>query len=145
MFKNTDEMQAKLKSYFLNRSDVAFAFLYGSYARGDMHANSDVDIAVYFYPEVRHPIQYEEEVYYDGEDEIWADLDRILGKDVELLVLNRVASVISASATRGIRLIVKDWNLYLDFVETVSMDAEDLMQLRRNDFLERCRVWTVNF
>jgi hypothetical protein len=64
----------------------------------------------------------------------------MLGKDVELLVLNRAAAVISASATRGIRLIVKDWNLYLDFVEAVSMDAEDLMQLRRMDFLERCRI-----
>jgi hypothetical protein len=29
---------------------------------------SDIDIAVYFYPEKRHPVEYEEEVFYEGED-----------------------------------------------------------------------------
>ncbi len=128
----------KLKHYFLKRTDIAFAFLYGSYARGTAHKNSDVDIAVYFYPAVRTPIQYEEEVYYNGEDEIWADLDLLLGKEVELLVLNRAAAVICASATRGIQVAMKDWNLYFDYIETVSRDAEDLMQMRIDDFLIRC-------
>lgn len=136
MLKDT-VMLAKLKNYFANRNDIAFAFLYGSYARGTQHKNSDVDIAVYFYPEVRYPIQYEEEVYYDGEDDIWADLDRLLGKEVELLVLNRAAAVICASAARGIQLAMNDWNLYFDFIEAVSRDAEDLMQMRIDNFLQR--------
>lgn len=33
MLKDTI-MPAKLKNYFANRTDIAFAFLYGSYARG---------------------------------------------------------------------------------------------------------------
>ena len=62
----------------------------------------------------------------------------MLGKEVELLVLNRAAAVVCASALRGIQLVVKDWNLYFDYVEAVSRDAEDFMQMRISDFLERC-------
>ena len=59
-----------LKRYFENRKDVAFAFLFGSHARGTATKLSDVDIAVYFYPKERHPVEYEEEIFYDGEHEI---------------------------------------------------------------------------
>src|SRR3990172_7020257 len=59
-----------LKSYFSTRKDIAFAFLFGSHARGTATKLSDVDIAVYFYPRERHPVEYEEEVFYDGEHEI---------------------------------------------------------------------------
>ena len=139
MVKN-QEMLAKLRDYFSKRSDVAFSFLFGSYARGTTHKHSDVDIAVYFYPGIRYPVPYEEEIYYDGEDEIWADLDQILAREVELLVLNRASAVVCASAVRGIPLVVKDWNLYFDFMEVISQEAEDFMQMRINNFLERSRV-----
>ena len=66
--KKDSEMVTKLREYFLNRSDTAFAFLYGSYAAGTPHKHSDVDVAVYFYPAKRYPVPYEEEIYYDGED-----------------------------------------------------------------------------
>ena len=59
-----------LKRYFENRKDVAFAFLFGSHARGTATKLSDVDIAVYFYPKGGHPVEYEEEIFYDGEHEI---------------------------------------------------------------------------
>jgi len=61
----------KLKEYFKGRDDIAFAFLYGSQAKGNATRLSDVDIAVYFYPQQRHPIEFEEEIYYDGENNIW--------------------------------------------------------------------------
>ena len=104
-----------LKDYFKNRKDIAFAFLYGSQAKGLATKLSDVDMAVYFYPEKRHPIQFEEEVFYKGEDDIWAELERMLHKEVELLVLNRVSSSVAASAIRGIPLAINDWGLYIDF------------------------------
>ena len=130
-------MTVKLKNYFLTRSDTAFSFLFGSYARGTVHKHSDIDIAVYFYPEIRYPIPYEEEVFYDGEDEIWADLDNLLGREVELLVLNRASAAVCAGAVRGIPLVIKDWGLYFDFIEVISREAEDFMKMRMNDFLER--------
>lgn len=133
----SDEHMKLLKNYFQNRSDIAFAFLFGSYAKGKATKLSDVDIAVYFYPEKRHPVEYEEEKFYDGEDDIWTDVERILRKNVELLVLNRVPCSIAASAIRGIPLAINDWGLYLDFMEVVTAEAEDFMNLIINDYMER--------
>lgn len=136
MVKDT-RIAAQLKEYFAMRSDVAFSFLYGSFARGNTHAQSDVDVAVYFYPEQRFPVEYEEDIHYPAEDQIWADLERLLGKEVELLVLNRVSASVSASAVRGVPLVVNDWNLYLDFMEIVTREAEDYAYMMTSTFLER--------
>lgn len=133
----TDSNIKALKTYFENRKDIAFAFLFGSQAKRSATKLSDVDIAVYFYPERRHPIEYEEEVFYEGEDEIWAEMERLLKKEVELLVLNRVSSSVAASTIRGIALAINDWGLYLDFMEVITGEAEDFMDFIINDYKER--------
>ena len=138
----TDNNKEALKEYFKNRNDVAFAFLFGSQARGTATKLSDIDIAVYFYPEKNHPIEYEEEIFYEGEDDIWADLERLLKEEVELLVLNRVSATVSASAIRGNPLAINDWGLYLDFMVIVTREAEDFMEMTINDFLFRQKVKT---
>lgn len=126
-----------LKNYFHKRNDIAFAFLYGSQAKGKGTKLSDVDIAVYFYPKNRHPIEFEEEIYYESEDKIWLDLEQLLKKEVELLVLNRVPATIAASAIRGIPLVINDWGLYLDFMEVVTEVAEDFMNFVIKDYMEK--------
>jgi predicted nucleotidyltransferase len=130
----------KLRKYFDQRKDVAFAFLYGSQAKGNTNKLSDVDIGVYFYPLERHPIEFEKEVSYDGENEIWGDLQRLLRKEVELLVLNRVSASVAASAIRGIPLSIRDWGLYLDFMEVVTDVAEDFTELIIDDYKERAKL-----
>lgn len=126
-----------LKNYFSTREDIAFAFLFGSHARGTATKLSDVDIGVYFYPKERHPVEYEEEIFYDGEHEICFEIEKILKKEVELLVLNRVSSTVAASAIRGIPLAINDWGLYLDFMLIVTTEAEDFMDFIINDYAER--------
>lgn len=126
-----------IKSYFTNRDDVAFAFLCGSQAKGNATQLSDVDIAVYFYPKRRHPVEFEEEVFYKGEEEIWLDMEKATKKEVELLVLNRVPSTVAASAIRGIPLAINDWGLYLDFMDVVTEESEDFMNFIINDYMER--------
>ena len=39
----------KLTLFFEERSDVAFAFLFGSHTKGAATNRSDVDIAIYFH------------------------------------------------------------------------------------------------
>jgi len=129
----------KSKRYFDKRKEIAFAFLFGSQAIGNATKLSDIDIAVYFYPEKRYPVEYEEETFYATEDEIWADLERLLNNEVELLVLNRVSASVSASAIRGIPLTINDWGLYLDFMDIVTREAEDFREMLFNDFLQRIR------
>lgn len=130
----------RLKEYFSKRQDVAFAFLFGSQAEGLATSLSDVDIAVYFYPKRRKPIEYEEPVFYEKENEIWGDLGRLLKREVELLVLNRVSASVAASAIRGIPLVINDWGLYLDFMDTVTREAEDFREMLFEDFLFREKV-----
>jgi len=133
----TDKEKDKLQRYFENRNDVAFAFLYGSQAHGYATRLSDVDIAVYFYPKKRRPIEYESENDYNGEDEIWGDLERFLKKEVELLVLNRAAATVAASAIRGKSLAINDWGLYLDFMLVITDVAADFTELIITDYKER--------
>lgn len=133
----TDTEIDTLKCYFENRKDVAFAFLYGSQAHGYATRLSDVDIAVYFYPQQKRPIEYESENDYDSENEIWGDLERFLKKEVELLVLNRAAATVAASAIRGNPLAINDWRLYLDFMLVITDVAIDFTELIINDYKER--------
>ncbi len=128
---------AALKNYFAGCTAIAFAFLFGSQAKGTATGLSDVDIAVYFRPEKQRPVQYEEEVYYKGEDETCSDLEKLLKREVEMLVLNRVSATAAASAIRGMPLSINDWGLYLDFMETVTSEAEDFMDFVINDYVER--------
>ena len=126
----------RLKEYLAARQEVAFSFLYGSHAKGTATKRSDVDIAVYFYPRERHPVEIEEEVFYPVESEIWGDLERILGKEVELLVLNRVPATVAVSAIRGIPLLIRDWNLYLDFLENITDIAEEFAEFIISQYKE---------
>jgi predicted nucleotidyltransferase len=118
-----------LKSYFDQRKEVGFSFLYGSQSKGNATELSDVDVAVYFYPAKKHPIECEEDVFYGTENEIWGDLERISGKTVELLVLNRAPATVAVSAIRGIPILISDWGLYLDFLEVITHIAEDFSEL----------------
>lgn len=133
-------MVETLKRYFAKREDIAFAFLYGSYAKGNATKLSDIDIAIYFYPRRRHPVEYEEVVFYDTENEIGRDLERFLKKEVELLILNRVPATVAAAAIRGIPLAINDWGLYLDFIEVITDEAEEFTEFVIDDYQKRREV-----
>ena len=128
-----------LKSYFAARGDVAFAFLFGSQARGCAHMLSDVDIAVYLRPGQRHPLEREAEVFYEAEGEIWTDPERLLQREEEVLVLNRAPASVAFSASRGVPLALNDVRQYLDFSEVVSFEAMDFRAMLIRDFLAQIR------
>ncbi|MFH1896690.1 MAG: nucleotidyltransferase domain-containing protein [Candidatus Desantisbacteria bacterium] len=130
-------MIEQIREYFNKRQEVAFAFLFGSQANGQATSLSDIDIAIYFYPKHPKPIEVEMPVYYDQESKIWIELERILRKEVELVVLNRAPATISASAIRGTTIIIKDFRLYLDFMEVVTSEAIDFREMLINDFLRK--------
>ena len=78
------------------------AFLFGSWAKGSERPDSDVDIAVYFRPKGGSMEWEQPGAHYESEGEIWSDLERMLERDVGLLVLNRAAPTVAESALRGI-------------------------------------------
>jgi predicted nucleotidyltransferase len=62
--------------------DIVCVYVYGSVARGESHEESDVDVAVLY---AQEPPPTLEGLGLDLEDE----LERLLGRSVDLVVLNR--------------------------------------------------------
>ena len=119
-----EKVLESLKTYFEGRDDIAFAFLFGSAARGRVRREGDVDIAVYF----KHEKEVEWEAFnrtYEGENRIALDLERLLKKEVDLVVLNRARAVIADEIIRkGKPLILRDRGIFLDFLCIISDEAE---------------------
>ena len=119
-----DTLLKPLKTYFEKRDDVAFAFLFGSAITGRMRREGDIDIAVYFRPE--HGVEWEMSgKRWEAEARIALDLERLLKKEVDLIVLNRAMAILADEIIRkGMPIIIKDTGLLLDFLCIVSDEAE---------------------
>jgi len=117
-----------LGSYFEKRDDIVMAFLFGSLAKGHEGTESDIDIAIYFKPE-NNILEWEStDSQYESEREIWLNIEGIVEKDVDLLVLNRAAATVADNALRGLPIIIKNRNLYMDFLLRITFEAIDFRQ-----------------
>ena len=111
--------------YFQRREDISFAYLFGSFAKNQSHTESDVDIGVYFTP-VTRKLEYESENRYPGENDIWSDLDRLIGRHVDMVVLNRAPSTLfSAVLEEGQIIFSKNDNLSTRLSGAITDLAED--------------------
>jgi hypothetical protein len=127
----------RLTQYLAQRDDIVFAFLFGSQAHGIATHRSDVDIAVYFSPKVRYPIEFEMDCVYENEHTLWSDMEDIIGTDADMIVLNRVSATIAAAALRGQPLIIKNVGVYLDFMSAVTDEADSFMDYIITDYREK--------
>ncbi|MDI3309966.1 MAG: nucleotidyltransferase domain-containing protein [Thermoanaerobacterium sp.] len=107
-----------LKEFFKDREDIIMAFLFGSVAKGKSMKESDIDIAVYFK-------NYNEKLVF----KLWNELEDLLKKDVDLVVLNIANASIAWEALRGKKIVVNDENFYLNYMLNVSMEAEDFREV----------------
>ena len=123
-----DKIVEKLKNYFDKRDDISMAFLFGSWAKNRECVDSDVDIAIYFNPRGRALEWEETDFYNDNERSIWLDIENIIEKEVDLLVLNRATPTIADTALRGIPVIIKNRNIYLDFLVRITSEAIDFRE-----------------
>ena len=109
-----------LKDYFAGRPEVSMAFIFGSYVNDRQTSESDVDIAVYFKPKTA-ALEWEEAGEWGSEDEIWSDVERIVGIKIDLVVLNRAPAGLTYSVLQNGRvLVVKDESLRLRLFLAVS-------------------------
>ena len=126
-----------LKDYFDKRNDIAFAFLFGSASKNKVRKDGDVDIAVYFCPEG----DVEWEVFdkrYTAENTISLDLERLLKKEVDLIVLNRARAVLADEVLRkGKPIMIKDKGILLDFLCIVTDEAEYVRNWLEASYKER--------
>lgn len=148
-----DEKLVKLQELFGGRADISMAFIFGSHAKGQPISESDVDVAVYFKP-VGSELEWEEDRDYDGEDSLWLDIEKVIERNTDFVVLNRAPSGLASEILRtGIPIIIKDRNLYWRFFSLASSAAEDFRKIimdwwaikeRSRSLTEEDRIRLVN-
>ena len=132
---DTETPDSALREFFhrVRPVGVASVYLYGSAARGQAHAESDVDVAVLL-DRACFPLREqraEERVRLTGE------LIHVLGNnDVDLVMLNDVPPGLGRHAiTEGVRLYLADHEADHAFCRDVQLRAADL-----DPFLRRMRL-----
>jgi hypothetical protein len=93
-----------LKNILHTNKLVSFAYLFGSYARGDATSGSDVDIALFL-----------EKTDLDTQLQVNYELSKFLKKDVDTLVLNSVKNLFLLESVFKEGMVLKDSPLRLDF------------------------------
>jgi len=127
-----------IKNYLISRPEVIMAFVFGSVAADSAGSESDLDIAIYFNP-TQQRLEWESKTQYPTEDRIWLDLERLSGREIDLLVLNRAPATMVDTVLRGGKvLFIRDRNIYLDLLLIVSREAEDY-----RDFIEE--FWKIKY
>jgi predicted nucleotidyltransferase len=130
-----------LRTYFKNREEVLMSFLFGSWSKDCQNKESDIDIAVYIKPQHRH-IEFEDEkAKYAVENDLWADLEGLLKREVDLIILNRASSTISDSALRGVPILIRDRKVYLNFMLRATAEAEDFRNFVEDYWKLKQEIW----
>jgi len=119
-----EKIRKLLRDYFEEREDIAFAILFGSAARGKVRKEGDIDIAIYFRPE--KDVEWENfGKRYKDENRIAIDLEVLLKKEIDLVVLNRARSILADEIIRkGDPILIRDRGMFMDFLCIVSDEAE---------------------
>ena len=108
----------KLRKYLEENREVVFSYLFGSCARFHQSKESDVDIAVYLVNPRR-----------SIEEKLWSDIENIVGREVDLVILNRAPAILAWGIIRkGENLVIKDKKVFLDYMLPVSHEAMDFIE-----------------
>jgi uncharacterized protein len=111
--------------HLLSAAGVEVAVLFGSAAEGKLRADSDIDIGIL--PPLRRDIGFAEELA------LGADLERVLGREVDLVRLDTASTLLRFEASRGRRLFESRPGAFADFVARALFEYEDL-----RPFMQRC-------
>ena len=125
---NLREKIKLLKEYFKNKEEVLMAFLFGSCASRKETEDSDIDIAIYLKP-TEGNIEWEQKKEYPEENIIWDEVEKITGRDTDLIILNRVSPILVYDILKnGIPLVIKDKDLLWKLHEIVERETEDFTE-----------------
>ncbi|MEW6232933.1 MAG: nucleotidyltransferase domain-containing protein [Chloroflexota bacterium] len=117
---------SQLKEYFAQQPEIVLAYLYGSYATGKPHAQSDMDIGVLFDDSLSSSEQFHRALYYSdkvshllglGAKGIDVDVRELNGLPIEFLyqVISPRKCIHARSERERIQFEVDTINDYLDF------------------------------
>ena len=117
--KNINRLLPKAESYLRSRSDVAFAYLFGSLAKGKPKPLSDIDIAI----------------YCSDESDISEKKLEILGDLMDLLETDEIDLVVLNTAPVTLRMkVIEDKRVIADNVPFQRHSYESLTMREYFDF-----------
>jgi predicted nucleotidyltransferase len=105
-------------------SRIAYALLFGSVARGDAHAGSDVDIAIGLVPGAHYsPLEV---------GALVSDLEHACGRTVDLVILEEASPAVAYRAFRdGVPVVVRDRRRLVEQKTRAILDYLDFRPLER--------------
>jgi predicted nucleotidyltransferase len=105
----------------LASAGVEVAILFGSAASGKLRPDSDIDIG----------ILSGRDIGFDGELALGADLERVFGREVDLVRLDAASTLLRFEASRGRCLYEARAGAFADFVARALLEYEDLRPILR--------------
>lgn len=120
---NRSSAIATLTAYFVGREDVVAAYMFGSVARDEGRATSDVDVAVLL--RAGEPSTLDD---YDGVFEMGEQLEERLGRNVDVVAMN-------GAPLDLLHRILRDGVRVLDREPLVRMEFELQVRTQYFDFL----------
>jgi len=116
----------KLREFFKSESDISFAYIFGSRARGNAGPLSDIDIAVFL------DKSFAEARYMDKQSEVLARLTKLFKTNkVDLIVLNEAPLLLAQRVLKyGIPILGRDDIERVRYETQVTRDYLDTKPLR---------------
>lgn len=114
----------KLKSFFSERKEINTAIVFGSFAKGRMHADSDIDIAILLRRKIPD--------VFDHQAKLSIDLEHLMGREVDVIILNTASPHLAFRATREGKIIYqRDQRIWSQFIVRNLRENEDMEILYR--------------
>ncbi len=122
-------MKTKLRSFFEERKEVLFAYLFGSTAKGSPNALSDIDIAVFV-----NPSEFQDQNYRYGYQASLAShlMSFLKTNQIDLVILNEAPALLKQKIfSRGIEIFCRDRKVEKEFRMNSLREYLDTVVLRQ--------------
>ncbi len=107
----------KCKNVLMKYENILFAYIFGSYAKGNMRADSDVDIGIYL----------KEEMNIEEYLKIRMDLTKICKRQVDLVVLNAATPLLKYEIYKNnILLFTRDRTIESNYKVKILFEYNDI-------------------
>lgn len=137
-----EQISLRLATVLDSRAEVLEAYLFGSVARGEAQAHSDVDVAVYVLAQAL------DRPGFGYAAELGSDLQAALGRsDVDVVILNRAPPALYHAVLRdGLRILSRDLAATTTREgRALSRYCDDVPRLRMIEAISRARITSGNF
>lgn len=125
------QVENVLVPFFKTRPEVTFAYLFGSVARGTAGKLSDIDIAIFIDPSRLPPVGS-----FGYQSEIIVDLQALLQRDVDVVILNDASTMIRFQVLKHGKLVFcrsdSERRLFHEKAVTQYLDIKPLLQVQRH-------------